>query len=303
MALPSPAEPIVREHAPAKLNLDLLITARRADGYHELDSLVAFTDIGDELTFQHADTLSLELTGPFAAVLPAGSDNLVLRAAHGLAAAAGRPALARIRLEKRLPVAAGIGGGSADAAATLRGLQRLWGTALGTAELAALALSLGADVPVCVLGRAVRMRGIGELLQPVAELPALQLVLVNPGLPLATAAVFKALRAETFGNRPAAVPGTPSLAWLRTCRNDLETPARALLPVVGEILTVLAAEPDCRFARMSGSGPTCFGAFATRAAAEAASRRIAARYPRWWVAACRTLDPATSEVATRIGAS
>lgn len=302
MAPPSPADP-VREHAPAKLNLDLLITARRPDGYHELDSLVAFTDLGDALSFEHTDTLSLELAGPFAPALPAGADNLVLRAARALAAVAGRPASARIRLEKRLPVAAGVGGGSADAAATLRGLQRLWGTALGAAEIAELALTLGADVPVCLLGQPVRMGGIGELLQPLAGLPTLHLVLVNPGLPLATAAVFKALRAETFGQRACVVPEAPTLAWLQACRNDLEPPARTLLPVIGDILTALAAEPGCRVARMSGSGPTCFGAFATPAAAAAARQRMATQHPRWWVAACRTLDPTSSEVATGTGTS
>lgn len=302
MAPPSPAEP-VREHAPAKLNLDLLVTARRADGYHELDSLVAFTDLGDELTFEPAATLSLELAGPFAAALPAGSDNLVLRAAQGLAAAVGRPAGARIRLEKRLPVAAGIGGGSADAAATLRGLQRLWGTELSAAELAGLALALGADVPVCLLGRPVRMRGIGDRLEPLAQLPALHLVLVNPGFPLATAAVFKALRAATFAHRGTDVAPAPTLAWLRACRNDLETPARELLPVIGEMLTLLAAEPGCGFARMSGSGPTCFGAFASRAAAETARQRMAHRHPRWWVASCQTLVRPSSEVATPISAA
>lgn len=302
MAPPSPVER-VRERAAAKLNLDLLVTARRADGYHELDSLVAFTELGDELTFDRAETLSLELVGPFAAALPAGGENLVLRAAEGLAAAAGLRAAARIRLEKRLPVAAGVGGGSADAAATLRGLQRLWGTGLSPAALSALALTLGADVPVCLLGRAVRMRGIGELLQPLAVLPALHLVLANPGLPLATSAVFRALRPEAFGHRPAAVPDAPTLDWLRSCRNDLEQPALELLPVVGRILTALAAEPGCGLARMSGSGPTCFGVFATHAAAEAARHRIAARHPGWWVAASRTLDPAASEVATGTGAS
>ena len=282
------AEAAVRERAPAKVNLDLLVTARRADGYHELDSLVVFADVADELTLTPADKLRLEVTGPFAGELPPAAQNIALRAAQLLARAAGRPDRVLIRLDKRLPVAAGIGGGSADAAAVLRGLRRLWAAPLDDAALAALGRELGADLPVCLHGRPARMRGVGERVEPCAALPALDLVLVNPRQPLATAAVFKALPAELRGIRAEEPPAGPALAWLHRGRNDLEAPARRLLPVVGAVRAALAAAPGCTLARMSGSGPTCFGLFATVAAAETAARLIAAAYPAWWVVPCRT---------------
>lgn len=284
---PATAEPSVREAAPAKLNLDLLVTGRRPDGYHELDSLVVFADLGDTLVFAPAEDLRLEVAGPTAPDLPDGEANIVLRAARLLAARAGVPARAAIRLDKRLPVAAGIGGGSADAAAALRGLARLWGVRLDSAELAALALELGADVPACLLGRPARLRGVGERLEPLAGLPALDLVLANPGRPLATAAVFRELGGR-FG-APRAEPVAPRdlLGALRRSRNDLEAPARRLVPEIGAVLAALAAEPACALARMSGSGPTCFGLFPDAASASAAAARIAARQPGWWVAACR----------------
>ena len=280
---------MLRERAPAKLNLDLLVTGRRADGYHLLDSVVAFADAGDELSFAPAATLRLAITGPMAAGLPADETNLVLRAARALAARAGVAAGAAIALDKRLPVAGGIGGGSADAAAALRGLCRLWGVRLDSAELMGLALGLGADVPVCLLGRPARMRGIGERLDPVPALPPLDLVLVNPGRPLATAAVFRGLWPADRAPRPA-LPGEPAalLEALRGSRNDLEPPARAVLPAIGDVLEALASAPGCRLARMSGSGPTCFGIFAAAADADAAAATIAVRRPDWWVTACRS---------------
>jgi 4-diphosphocytidyl-2-C-methyl-D-erythritol kinase len=292
MPLPGAVEPFARELAPAKLNLDLLVTGRRADGYHELDSLVVFADLADELTFAPARSLCLDAAGPFAAELPAEGENIVLRAARCLAEQAGVATGARITLLKRLPVAAGIGGGSADAAAALRGLRRLWRLELDDAALTALGLGLGADVPVCLMGAPARMRGIGERLEPASGLPALDLVLVNPRLPLATAAVFAALRLERCGRRdapPAARPDAAALLeQLARTRNDLEPPARALLPAIGEVLEALAADPACRLTRMSGSGPTCFGIFADAAAARAAAARIAAARPDWWVAPCRS---------------
>jgi 4-diphosphocytidyl-2-C-methyl-D-erythritol kinase len=292
MPLPGVAEATLREAAPAKLNLDLLVTGRRADGYHELDSLVVFADLGDVLAFAPAATLALEPAGPFAAELPAGEENIVLRAALRLAGQAGTAPGARITLDKRLPVAAGIGGGSADAAAALRGLRRLWGLKLGDAALGELGLGLGADVPVCLRGAPTRMRGIGERLEPLPGLPPLDLVLVNPRRPLATAAVFGALRLERFSRRaedPWPAPGRAALvARLARSRNDLEAPARALLPTIGEALALLAANPACALARMSGSGPTCFGIFPDAAAAQEAAARIAAVRPGWWVAPCRS---------------
>ena len=284
---------VVEEHAPAKVNLDLLITGRRADGYHELDSLVVFTSPADRLVLHPAPDLSLEMGGPFAAAL-GGADNLVLRAAQVLAAHAGRAPQARIVLEKNLPVAAGLGGGSADAAATLRGLDRLWRLGLGTAALAPLAERLGADVPVCLAARPARMRGIGERLEPVPDLPALALLLVNPRRPLATAAVFAAL-----GPLPAAPPerGPPPgawsafLDWLRVRPNHLEGPARRLLPAIDEVLAALARQPGCALARMSGSGATCFGLFTNAAACAQAEAALRQARPDWWIAAGHTGPP------------
>ncbi|MEZ5865086.1 MAG: 4-(cytidine 5'-diphospho)-2-C-methyl-D-erythritol kinase [Geminicoccaceae bacterium] len=201
------ADDLLVETARAKLNLDLLVTGRREDGYHELDSLVVFVPLADRLTFEHAPGLSLEVTGPFAGGLGPAEDNLVLRAARMLAAAAGRSPAFAIRLEKLLPVASGIGGGSADAAATLRGLARLFGLDWPADRLRELGLDLGADVPVCLWGRPARLRGIGERLDPVRGLPGLPLVLVNPGIGLGTAAVFRARDpAGAAFARPASLP-------------------------------------------------------------------------------------------------
>jgi 4-diphosphocytidyl-2-C-methyl-D-erythritol kinase len=278
----------VEELAPAKVNLDLHVLGRRADGYHELDSLTAFAALGDRLVFYEHECLELELCGPFAGPLAAEADNLVLRAARSLAACAGRRAAVRITLDKRLPVAAGLGGGSADAAATLRGLNRLWRLRMTPADLAVLGAALGADVPVCLAGRAARLRGVGERVEPWDGLPPLPVLLVNPGLPLATAAVFGALeRIATPVERAWPPPGEPDafLAWLRRGANHLEAPALRLLPPIGEMLTGLATQQGCTLARMSGSGATCFGLFATAAARDAAAAALGRARPDWWLAA------------------
>jgi len=279
--------------APAKLNLYLRVVGRRPNGYHELDSLVAFAEIGDVVRAAPADALGLYLDGPFAAALGeagAPDDNLVLRAARGLAALTGRAAGARLTLTKALPVASGVGGGSADAAATLQALGALWRVAPAPAALRDLALSLGADVPVCLDGRACRMQGIGERLTLLEALPAMPLVLVNPGVPLATKAVFGA-RAGDFSAPLDHVPPRPSrmalVELVRRGGNDLAAPARRRLPVIGTVLEALSAAPDCLVAAMSGSGATCFGLFDTAAAAEAAAQRLRAAEPAWWVAASR----------------
>lgn len=260
-----------RETAPAKLNLTLHVTGRRADGYHMLDSLVVFLDIGDVVTLTPGP-LALHLTGPFAAGLADQPDNLCLRAAR----LAGREA--RITLEKNLPVASGIGGGSADAAAVLRALDaRPHGTE-----------TLGADVPVCLCGRPTRMRGLGEILDPLPPLPELHVLLVNPGQGLSTPQVFKALENRDNPPMPDPLPAWPDaaalIAFLRDCRNDLEPPAIRLMPAIS---TCLAAMRDqgAQLARMSGSGATCFGLFPDRAQAHSARAAIAAAYPAWWVAA------------------
>jgi 4-diphosphocytidyl-2-C-methyl-D-erythritol kinase len=269
----------VSELAPAKVNLFLHVTGRRADGYHLLDSLAVFGPAADTVTAEPAEALSLELAGPFGAALVAEPDNLVLRAARLLAEAAGVPARARLRLEKRLPVASGIGGGSADAAAALRALARLWGVSV---PLEPLAARLGADVPVCVASRAARMRGVGEVLAAAPALPECGLLLVNPGVALATPEVF---RARVGGFRPeVALPDSwpdaaAMAAELRGLSNDLEAAAISLRPVIAEVLAAIAAAPGCLLARMSGSGATCFGLFASAAAAEAAGRGMPSG---WW---------------------
>ncbi len=271
------------EAAPAKVNLFLHVVGRRADGYHLLDSLAVFPQVGDTLSAVPADTLSLLLDGDFGGALQAEPDNLVLRAAHGLAALAGVPAAARLTLVKTLPVASGIGGGSADAAATLRLLGRLWGVSPALDSLHALALRLGADVPVCLAARPARMAGVGETLSPAPDLPAFGMVLVNPGVAVSTPEVFRA-RLGGF-SAPASLPAfwADAAAMARdlaALSNDLEPPAVALRPVIGEVLAALRAIPGCLLARMSGSGATCFGVFADAAAASAAAGLV--RRPGWW---------------------
>jgi 4-diphosphocytidyl-2-C-methyl-D-erythritol kinase len=270
------------ETAPAKVNLTLHVTGRRPDGYHLLDSLVVFGPAQDVLHAEPSDGLSLALAGPFAAGLVAEADNLVLRAARSLASWAGRPAHAALVLEKHLPVASGIGGGSADAAAALRLLARLWRLEVPAAEMARLAAGLGADVPVCLAGRPARMAGIGDILTPAPVLPPCGILLVNPGVALATSDVFRA-RAGSF--TPSAIwprtwPGAAAMARdLSAQHNDLEPPALALCPEVGAVLGALRDAPGCLLARMSGSGATCFGLFADAAAAVRAGERLPAS---WW---------------------
>ncbi len=267
------------EHAPAKVNLFLHVTGRRDDGYHEIDSLAVFAGVGDVLRAEPASALSLALEGPFGPALSTGSDNLVLRAAHAIAAVHARAPAFRLTLDKRLPVASGIGGGSADAAACLRLLGRFWGVAPGPAVAAAL----GADVPVCLAGRAARMGGIGDRLGPAPELPPCGLVLVNPGVPVATADVFRA-RSGVFSS-PAVLPSRwPDAAAMATdlaaLRNDLQAPAIAACPPIRAVLTALSDSPGCLLARMSGSGATCFGLF--KGATEAARAAGALARPGWW---------------------
>ena len=269
----------VTDFAPAKVNLTLHVTGQRADGYHLLDSLVAFAGVGDSVTVAAAPALSLAITGPMGAMLPVTDDNLVLRAARAMAATA------QITLHKVLPVSSGIGGGSADAAACLRALARLTGQALPGPDQV---LALGADVPVCLAGTPARMTGIGEALGPVPPLPAAWLVLVNPGVAVSTPAIFRALARRDNAPMPASLPRLKTTADLAAFvamqRNDLESPAIALQPVIAQVKTALTAQPGCMLARMSGSGATCFGLFADPLSANAAARALQAAQPGWWVA-------------------
>ena len=287
----SAADAIVQP-APAKLNLTLHVTGKRADGYHTLDSLVAFADLHDTVSVRPAGEISLSVEGPFAPALAGEPDNLVLKAARALAGAAGVSKGAEITLTKRLPVAGGIGGGSADAAAALRALAALWKIDPGAPDLAGLAMGLGADVPVCLAGRAAYMSGAGERLDPAPHLPPAALVLANPMRKLSTKAVFDALggrftQADRFEHAPADARELADLLAVRC--NDLTEPALKCLPEIGTVLDALGTAPGALLARMSGSGATCFALFAGAAEAEQAATEIAAAHTGWWVRAGRLL--------------
>ena len=276
------------ERAPAKINLTLRVLGRRADGYHELESLVGFADVADRLTFEPQREAALALTGPFAGACGPDTDNLVLKAVRVLGERVAGLKVGRFTLDKELPVAAGVGGGSSDAAAALRLLARLNGLAADDARLAAAALAVGADVPVCLDAKARVMSGLGEILGPALVLPAVPAVLVNPGVPLPTRAVFAAFNATRRDESPlGAVPTTPDalIDFLAAHGNDLTAAAIACAPQVEAVLTALRGLPGARLARMSGSGPTCFALFATADAAAAAARALAAAQPGWWVRA------------------
>jgi 4-diphosphocytidyl-2-C-methyl-D-erythritol kinase len=277
----------VRVFAPAKINLFLHVGDKRADGFHALQSLVAFAGAGDELAFEHADAVSLVLDGPFAGPLSSDTDNLVLKAARALAAHSGTGQGARISLTKNLPVASGIGGGSADAAATLRGLARLWDLNVSADALREIGAALGSDIPVCIASAPAWMEGRGETVTAV-DVPGSAMVLVNPGVAVPTGKVFAALKDRRGVGMPLApvMKSAPELiAYLKTTTNDLEAPAREIAPVIGEVLDVLVAQPGVLLARMSGSGATCFALFENDAAAKNAAAEITSRNSGWWVAA------------------
>jgi 4-diphosphocytidyl-2-C-methyl-D-erythritol kinase len=282
----------IRELARAKVNLTLAVRGRRADGYHELETLVTFADVGDVLTVTPGDGDTLAVSGPFAPSIV--GENLLTRAIALVRKADPGLRIGAVHLEKHLPVAAGLGGGSADAAALLRALlranKRERADSVPWMEIAA---RLGADVPMCLGARPAMARGRGERLDPVERLPALHAVLVNPGMPLATPAVFAALGCSK-PPPPAPTQAPPGFADLpalldrmRTAGNDLEAPAVALLPAIGEVKERLRSRPDCRYAAMSGSGPTCFGIFSSAESARRAAVAIAAANPDWWVAPTR----------------
>ncbi len=277
----------VAAFAAAKINLYLHITGRRADGYHLVDSLIGFADIGDRLSLQWARSLTLAVSGAEAAEFGAAEDNLVLRAARLLATQAGMAPRAAIHLEKNLPVAAGLGGGSSDAAAALRALAALWRVPIGEAELRRLGLSLGADLPVCIHGGPAWVGGIGDAIEAAPDLPEAGVLLVNPRRKLSTGAVFAA-RDGPF-SAPARFSPMPAeagaLARALSARgNDLTEAAIGLVPEIAEVLAALAGLNGALVARMSGSGASCFALFADRAAAEAARAKLAAAHPQWWCA-------------------
>ncbi len=272
--------------APAKVNLYLHVTGKRDDGLHDLESLAVFADYGDSLRLAPARDLTLKITGPFAGAAPPGPDNLVLRAAEALRQAARVRAGAEIWLDKRLPVAAGIGGGSADAAAVLAGLARLWNLP-GLPGDPSCWRGLGADVPACLHGRPVLMAGAGERLTPLPFFPAFPAMLVNPGCPLSTAEVFRSFRMAAPAHPPwpsarALRSRAGALLALGGARNDLTPAAVALRPQIAEVLAELV-RLDCLLARMSGSGATCFALFGSAGGARAAAAALRQRHPAWWV--------------------
>ncbi|MDE1159579.1 MAG: 4-(cytidine 5'-diphospho)-2-C-methyl-D-erythritol kinase [Neorhizobium sp.] len=287
-----PAQPAgLFEWAPAKINLALHVVGQRPDGYHLLESIVTFSTTGDRLSFTAADADRFTLSGRFSSLLDhtTAADNLVLKARdmmrRVLAAEGYATEPVAIHLEKNLPVAAGIGGGSADAAATLRGLMRLWQALLPTEKLSAIALSLGADVPMCLDGRPLLARGIGEDITPLPELPRLFLVLGNPLVGVSTPSVFKHLARK---DNPA-IPeiGADIVGALARLRNDLEPPARTLAPEIAAISQMIAGE-GASLTRMSGSGATCFGLFSSAETAERAAARLQAARPDWYFQAMTT---------------
>ncbi|MGK6319756.1 4-(cytidine 5'-diphospho)-2-C-methyl-D-erythritol kinase [Sphingomonas sp. DT-204] len=267
---------MIVEPARAKLNLALHVRTRREDGYHELETLFAFTEFGDEVRLSDAEIPSFAVTGPFAEALARESDNLVTRAAEAFSAAFGPLPPLRTELVKRLPVASGIGGGSADAAAMLRALAQR--TGIDPAALADIAPKLGSDVPACLLGRTAIGRGRGERLEPVGGLQGAPVLLVNPGVAVATREVF--VRWDGLDRGPLPVGDASVIA--SEGRNDLEPPARAVAPVIGEVLELLAAQPGMLLARMSGSGGTCFALCADAAARSHAAATVQAARPGWW---------------------
>ncbi|MDE2377427.1 4-(cytidine 5'-diphospho)-2-C-methyl-D-erythritol kinase [Bradyrhizobium sp.] len=287
--------PALVEEGRAKVNLSLRVVGRRVDGYHDLESVVAFADCADRLTVEPGGALTLATTGPLAAACGELADNLVLKAAKLLADAVPGLRLGAFALEKVLPVAAGIGGGSADAAAALRLLARLNGLSLDDPRLQQVALATGADVPVCLFSRACDMTGVGEQLHAL-DLPCMPCVMVNPRVPVATRDVFNALGlrngellvgAGDVIEAPAWPEAGASIAdWidiLSTVANDLEAPAMHIEPVIGEVLEALRASSGVGLARMSGSGATCFAIYADLAAARAAAETIRRGHPGWWV--------------------
>lgn len=287
--------PALIEEGRAKVNLTLRVVGRRTDGYHDLESVVAFADCADRLSLEPGGELKLATTGPLAAACGDAADNLVFKAAKLLAEAVPNLKLGAFALDKVLPVAAGIGGGSADAAAALRLLARLNNLSLDDPRLQKVALATGADVPVCLLSRACDMTGVGEQLLPLA-LPSMPCVMVNPRVPVATKDVFQELGLRNGELLVGATDVLEAPAWpeaggsiadwvdvLETVANDLEAPALRIQPVIGEVLEALRSSAGVKLARMSGSGATCFAMYGAATDAHAAAERIRRDHPGWWV--------------------
>jgi len=287
------AKTVLRVRAPAKVNLFLEITGVRDDGYHFIDSLMGFLDLGDDIELRPSDTLSLALDGPYADKAPAGEDNLAVRAVRRLEAHAGRALPVAIRIEKSIPAGAGLGGGSADAAAVLRGMRDLYGLPVSDAELAELGLSLGADVPACLASGPVLVSGIGERVAEAVSVPDLYLVLVHPGVSLSTPDVYRSYdRNHTNCSCCGSSSGRmfmpiSQIDAIAQRRNDLENAAIELEPLIVSVLGRLSGTRGCQLARMSGSGTACFGIYGDEDRARAACAELQAEFPGWWVRSAR----------------
>jgi 4-diphosphocytidyl-2-C-methyl-D-erythritol kinase len=273
--------------APAKINLFLHITGRRPDGYHLLQSLMVFVDVGDELEFSPHDSLFIDVDGPFAGDMPPPQENLVCRAAQLLAQEYKTQAHGRITLRKKLPVASGIAGGSSDAATALQGCARLWGLHEEPGRIQKIAQALGADVPACLARKPVWAEGIGEKITRLPEMPAMHFVLVNPLVPTPTPEVFRRFKGKfsaplQFSGRRRSL--SEWIADIRLYRNDLLEPALEVSPAIRDVLQALETTPGCAVARLSGSGATCFGIFETPEGAIAAVNHLKQKHPRWWIA-------------------
>lgn len=290
--------PHLHEFAPAKVNLSLQIKGRRLDGYHELVSLVAFATVGDQLNGRKTSSgLNLEVAGANGQALkddvPRLDDNILIQAARALQREVGADHGADLSLEKNLPVAAGIGGGSADAAAALRLLCSLWDLTIAPQQLAKIALRLGADVPVCLAGHATLMSGIGEVLSPKIDLPPMPCVLINPRVSVPTGKVFARLKAPLLGDEEAIICPQEFLTlealcrWLECHPNDLEAPAREIEPIISDVLSLLSHTGAPRLTRMSGSGATCFGLYETQEDADQAAAEMKVQQPNWWIEPCQ----------------
>jgi 4-diphosphocytidyl-2-C-methyl-D-erythritol kinase len=281
----------LHDTARAKLNLTLEVLGRRADGFHELRSLVAFAGLGDQIAFEPGAELELSVEGPFAHTL--AGENLILKAARAIRDSVPHAKLGRFRLVKNLPVAAGIGGGSADAAAALRLIARANSGVLTDSALMQLAPALGSDVSVCLASRPALIGGRGELVEPVKDFPVCGVLLANPGVPLATEAVYAGLRSEPLAKSAQARAERIDfsgdfealLDYMGPRSNDLEAAATRLVPAISEVLAALLAPPGVRVARLSGSGPTCFALFATEDEADQARAELSRQRPSWWIAA------------------
>lgn len=272
--------------APAKVNLFLHVTGKRVDGYHTLQSLVGFADVGDDLEFSKHDSLYIDVIGPFAAPLENLKDNLVYKTAQMLSKAYGVPPRGKIILTKNLPIAAGLGGGSSDAAATLKGLEQLWHLPEDPLRMQEVAQQLGADVPVCMYKKLAWVEGVGEKVTCMPETPGMHFVLVNPLVPTPTAEVFKGFRGRNsdplrFSSHRKSAAGW--IADLKTYRNDLTDAAIAVTPEIKDVLFAIGSTTGCLLHRLSGSGATCFGIYDTAQAAQVAADMLEAHYPDWWV--------------------